>query len=204
MTNFHPKKLKNTWTIEDSITTYNIDKWGDKYFSINSKGNISVTKDIKSENKIDLFKLVKELKSREINPPLIIRFNDIFKDRINALHDAFSKAIKTYKYENIYQGVFPVKCNQQKNILEKIIEFGSQWNFGLEVGSKSELLIGLALLENQNSLLICNGYKDKKYIEIATLARKLGKNPIIVIEQRDEVKRIIQAAQELKVLELLE
>ncbi len=203
MTNFEPKKLKNTWTIEDSISTYNIDKWGDKYFSINSKGNISVTKDIKSGNKIDLFKLVKELKSREINSPLIIRFNDILKDRINALHDAFSKAIKTYKYENIYQGVFPVKCNQQKNVLEKIIEFGSQWNFGLEVGSKSELLISLALLENQNSLLICNGYKDKKYIEIATLARKLGKNPIIVIEQRDEVKRIIQAVQELNATPLI-
>ncbi len=203
MTNFEPKKLKNIWTIEDSISTYNIDKWGDKYFSINSKGNISVTKNIKSENKIDLFKLVKELKSREINPPLIIRFNDILKDRINALHDAFSKAIKTYKYKNNYQGVFPVKCNQQKNVLEKIIEFGSQWNFGLEVGSKSELLIGLALLENQNSLLICNGYKDKKYIEIATLARKLGKNPIIVIEQRDEVKRIIQAVQELNATPLI-
>jgi len=203
LTNFEPKKLKNIWTIEDSISTYNIDKWGDKYFSINSKGNISVTKDIKSENKIDLFKLVKELKSREINPPLIIRFNDILKDRINVLHDSFFKAIKTYKYKNIYQGVFPVKCNQQKNVLEKIIEFGSQWNFGLEVGSKSELLIGLALLENQNSLLICNGYKDKKYIEIATLARKLGKNPIIVIEQRDEVKRIIQAVKELNATPLI-
>ncbi len=203
MTNFEPKKLKNIWTIKDSISTYNIDKWGDKYFSINSKGNISVTKDIKSENKIDLFKLAKELKSREINPPLIIRFNDILKDRINALHDSFFKAIKTYKYKNIYQGVFPVKCNQQKNVLKKIIEFGSQWNFGLEVGSKSELLIALALLENQNSLLICNGYKDKKYIEIATLARKLGKNPIIVIEQRDEVKRIIQAVQELNATPLI-
>ncbi len=203
MTNFEPKKSKNNWTIKDSISTYNIDKWGDKYFSINSKGNISVTKDIKSEEKIDLFKLVKELKSREINTPLIIRFNDILKDRINELHEAFIKAIKTYKYKNIYQGVFPVKCNQQKNVLEKIIEFGSPWNFGLEVGSKSELLIGLSLLENQSSLLICNGYKDKKYIEIATLARKLGKNPIIVIEQRDEVKRIIQVVQDLKATPLI-
>jgi len=203
LTNFEPKKLKKNWTIEDSISTYNIDKWGDKYFSINSKGNISVTKDIKSEKKIDLLKLVNELKSREINTPLIIRFNDILKDRIVALHGAFSKAIKTYKYKNIYQGVFPVKCNQQKNVLEKIIEFGTPWNFGLEVGSKSELLIGLALLENQNSLLICNGYKDKKYIEIATLARKLGKNPIIVIEQRDEVERIIQAVKELNATPLI-
>jgi len=203
LTNFEPKKLNKDWTIEDSISTYNIDKWGDQYFSINSKGNISVAKDRKSAEKIDLFQLVKELKSREINTPLIIRFNDILRDRINELNDAFIKAIKTYKYNNIYQGVFPVKCNQQKNVLKKIIEFGSQWNFGLEVGSKSELLIGLALLENQNSLLICNGYKDKNYIEIATLARKLKKNPIIVIEQRDEVKRIIQAVQDLNSTPLL-
>ena len=203
MTNFEPKKLNNNWTIKDSISIYNIDKWGDKYFSINSKGNITITPDKKSTKKLDLFKLVKELKSREINTPLIIRFNDILKDRISELHEAFSKAINAYEYQNIYQGVFPVKCNQQKNVLEKIIEFGSPWNFGLEVGSKSELLIGLALLEDQNSLLICNGYKDKKYIEVATLARKLGKKPIIVIEQRDEVKRIIQAVENLNATPLL-
>jgi len=101
LTNSEPKKLKKNWTIEDSISTYNIDKWGDKYFSINSKGNISVTKDITSEKKIDLFKLVKELKSREINTQLIIRFNDILKDRITELHEAFSKAIETYEYKNI-------------------------------------------------------------------------------------------------------
>ena len=166
LTNFELKKSNKKWTIENSIATYNIDKWGNKYFSINSKGNISVTKDIKSEKKIDLFKLVKELKSREINTPLIIRFNDILKDRINELHEAFSKAIETYEYKNIYQREFPVKSNQQKNVLEKIIEFGSPWNFGLEVGSKSELLIGLALLQNQNSLLICNGYKDKNILRL--------------------------------------
>ena len=198
MTNFEQKKLNKNWTIEDSISTYDIDKWGEKYFSINSKGNIQITPEKKSAKNIDLFNLVKELKSREINPPLIIRFNDILRDRITELHDVFSKAIKTYEYKNVYQGVFPVKCNQQKNVLEKIIEFGSPWNFGLEVGSKSELLIGLALLENQNSLLICNGYKDQKYIEVATLARKLGKKPIIVIEQKDEVKRIIQTVEKLK------
>ena len=203
MTNFERKKSNKNWTIKDSISTYNIDKWGDKYFSINSKGNVSITLGNKSSKIVDLFTLVKELKSREINTPLIIRFNDILQDRITKLHDAFSKAIETYEYKNIYQGVFPVKCNQQKNVLEKIIEFGNPWDFGLEVGSKSELLIGLALLENQKSLLICNGYKDKKYIEVATLARKLGKNPIIVIEQRDEVQRIIQAVRDLNAKPLI-
>ena len=135
MNNFEPEKLNKNWTIEDSISTYNIDKWGDKYFSINSQGNISITPEKKSAKIIDLFKLVEELKSREINTPLIIRFNDILKDRIKELHEAFSKAIKTYEYKNIYQGVFPVKCNQQKNVLEKILEFGEPWNFGLEVAA---------------------------------------------------------------------
>ena len=203
MKNFEKKKLNKIWTIEDSISTYNIDKWGGKYFSINAQGNISITVKNKSDKTIDLFNLVKELKSRELNTPCIIRFNDILKDRINELHEAFSKAIKTYEYENIYQGVFPVKCNQQKNLLEKVIEFGSPWNLGLEVGSKSELLIGLGILENKNSLLICNGYKDKKYIEVASLARKLGKKPIIVIEQRDEVKRIIETVKSLNASPLL-
>ena len=117
MNNFEPEKLNKNWTIEDSISTYNIDKWGDQYFSINSNGNISITPEKKSTKIVDLFKLVEELKSREINTPLIIRFNDILKDRINELNEAFSKAIKTYEYKNIYQGVFPVKCNQQKNCL---------------------------------------------------------------------------------------
>ena len=203
MTNFDPKKLNKKWTIEDSTSTYGIDRWGDKYFSINSLGNISITPNRESKKKVDLFKLVKEIKSREINTPLIIRFNDILKDRITELNNSFSKAIKNYDYKNIYKGVFPIKCNQQKNVLRKIIEYGNQWDFGLEVGSKSELLIGLSILENQNSLLICNGYKDKNYIETAILARKIGKQPIIVIEQRDEVRRIIAAVKNLKATPIL-
>jgi len=189
--NSFQKPTNRKWTTQDSSKYYNIDNWGHKYFSINEKGNISVSTN--KNKKIDLYKLVKEIRSREINPPLIIRFNDILKDRINELHKSFNQAIKTYKFNNIYQGVFPIKCNQQKNLVEKIIKYGSPWNLGLEVGSKSELLIGLANLKNMESLLICNGYKDKNYIEIAILARKLGRKAIIVIEQRDEVERIIEA-----------
>ena len=185
------------WSVEDSSNLYDIDKWGDKYFSINNEGNISISPSGNLSDCIDLLKLVQEIKSREINPPLILRFNDILKDRITELHNAFSNAIENYKYNNIYQGVFPIKCNHQKNFIEKIIEFGSAWNFGLEVGSKSELLIGLSLMNNENSLLVCNGYKDKNYIEMAILARKLGKKPILVIEQRDEVQRIIEAVGKL-------
>ena len=185
------------WSIKDSSDLYDIEQWGDKYFSINKAGNISISPNGDINNSIDLLKLVQEIKSREINSPLILRFNDILKDRIAELHNAFSTSIEIYKYKNKYQGVFPIKCNQQKNFIEKIVEFGAEWNFGLEVGSKSELLIGLSLLNNEKALLICNGYKDQNYIEMVILSRKLGKKPILVIEQRDEVKRIIAAVQKL-------
>ena len=193
----NPNTSKEIWSIADSSNLYDIEKWGEKYFSINKAGNISISPDGNINNSIDLFKLIQEIKSREINTPLILRFNDILKDRIAELHNAFFNSINNYKYKNIYQGVFPIKCNHQKNFIEKIVEFGDIWNFGLEVGSKSELLIGLSHLNNENSLLICNGYKDQNYIEMAILARKLGKKPILVIEQRDEVKRIIKAVQKL-------
>jgi len=185
------------WSIADSIRTYEIDKWGDKYFFINKKGNISISINNNDKKAIDLFKLVKEIQNRDIQPPLILRFNDVLKDRISELNNSFINAIKYYSYQNKYQGVFPIKCNQQKTMLEKIIEYGSEWDFGLEVGSKSELLIALSLLKNEKSFLICNGYKDNNYIEMAILARKLGKKPVIVIEQRDDVKRIIDSVEKL-------
>ena len=133
MNNSQSQNYIKNWSIQDSIKTYGIDKWGDKYFSINSEGNIAIKTN--QGEIIDLLKLVKEIKSRKINPPLIIRFNDILKDRIHELNNSFNHSINKYKYQNIYQGVFPVKCNHQKNIIEKIIEFGSPWNLGLEVGS---------------------------------------------------------------------
>ncbi len=185
------------WDIRDSIKAYDIDKWGGKYFSLNKRGNITVSPDGTQANNIDLLQLIKELKSREINPPLILRFNDILKNRITELNHVFEGAIKNYKYNNQYKGVFPIKCNHQKTFIEKILEFGDPWDFGLEVGSKSELIIGLSLLDNPNSLLICNGYKDNNYIEMSILARKLGKKPILVIEQIDEIPRIIECVNKL-------
>ena len=195
---FNQENTSNTeWSISDSIRTYEIDKWGDKYFFINKKGNIAILNNTNDKKSIDLFKLVEEIQNRDIKPPLILRFNDVLKDRISELNNSFINAIKFYSYKNRYQGVFPIKCNQQKTMLEKIIEYGSEWDFGLEVGSKSELLIALSLLKNERAFLICNGYKDKNYIEMAILARKLGKRPVIVIEQRDDVKRIIDSVKKL-------
>ena len=129
--------------------------------------------------------------------PLLIRFDDILEDRLERLHAAFDRAIAHYGYSGRYQGVFPVKCNQQRHVVERLVEAGQRWHFGLEAGSKAELLIALSLLNDPEALLICNGYKDQRYIETAILARRLGRQPVVVIEQPDEVERIITASQEL-------
>ena len=129
--------------------------------------------------------------------PLLIRFDDILEDRLESLHAAFERVITRYDYSGRYQGVFPVKCNQQCHVVEELVSCGKRWHFGLEAGSKAELLIALSLIDDPEALLICNGYKDQRYIETAILARRLGRRPIVVIEQADEVQRIIDASQEL-------
>ena len=188
----HQNKLKN-WSVEKSSELYKIKLWGDKYFFINDEGNISVKPTSGEALSIDIFKLIKELESRNLKSPIVIRFDDILKDRLFELHKSFNKALKDYKYNGLYQGVYPVKCNQQRQVVERLVQFGNEWNFGLEAGSKAELLIALSLIKDPNAIIICNGYKDERYIETAILARQLDKRPIIVIEQPDEVQRIIKA-----------
>ena len=186
---------KNTdWSIQDSEDLYGLKNWGAEYFSINNLGNIEIHPKENKKESLDLMELVKELESRNLRLPLLIRFDDILEDRLTKLHAAFEKAISDYSYSGKYQGVFPIKCNQHRHVVEEIITCGQKWNFGLEAGSKAELLIALSLIENPQALLICNGYKDKRYIETAILARQLGRRPIIVIEQVDEVERIISAS----------
>jgi arginine decarboxylase len=146
---------------------------------------------------LDLVELVRELQGRDLSLPLLIRFDDILEDRLERLHGAFERAIAQYGYEGRYQGVFPVKCNQQRHVVEQLVESGRRWHFGLEAGSKAELLIALSLVDDPQALLICNGYKDQRYIETAILARRLGRQPVVVIEQADEVERIIAASRAL-------
>ncbi len=196
MTSELPKQ-KTDWTIKDSTDLYSLEKWGDNYFSINELGNIDVHPKRVKDEKLDLMALVNELEGRNLKLPILIRFNDILEDRLERLHTAFANALKKYDYEGRYLGVFPIKCNQQRHVVEELISCGRQWNFGLEAGSKAELLIALSLIDDAESLLICNGYKDQRYIETAILARQLGKRPVVVIEQADEVERIITASQEL-------
>lgn len=184
------------WSIQDSKELYGLNRWGQPYFDINALGNITVFPQSDLGKELDLLTLVKELEARNLNLPLLIHFPDIIADRLKQLNTCFAKAITKYDYDGLYQGVFPIKVNQQRQIIESIVHCGHQYQYGLEVGSKPELLIALAQLKASDSLLICNGYKDRLYIETALLAYRLGYNIIIVAERLSEIQRVIDIALE--------
>jgi len=193
----HWHSARHTWTIEESEKLYRIQGWGEPYFSINAAGHVTVSPKGDRGGSLDLLELVESLRQRNLGLPLLIRFSDILEDRIERLNACFAKAIARYKYSGTYQGVFPVKCNQQRHLVEDLVRFGQSYQFGLEAGSKPELMIALATLKTRNSLLICNGYKDREYIETALLATRLGQKPMIVLEQLEEVQLVIDAARRL-------
>ncbi len=191
------------WTIEDSEELYRITGWGEPYFAINDAGHVTVSPKGERGGSLDLYELVSALKRRNLEPPLLIRFSDILEDRIERLNAAFARAIARYNYTGVYRGVYPTKCNQQRHLVENLVKFGQPHQFGLEAGSKPELLIALATLTTPGALLICNGYKDREYIETAILARRLDKTPIIVIEQIEEVAMAIDASRSLGIKPIL-
>ncbi len=195
--------VDSIWTIEESEKLYRIQGWGEPYFSINAAGHVTVSPKGDRGGSLDLFELVTALKLRNIGLPLLIRFSDILEDRIERLNACFSKAIARYNYSGTYRGVFPVKCNQQRHLIEDLVQFGRPHQFGLEAGSKPELLIALATLDTPGALVICNGYKDREYIETAILAQRLGQTPIIVIEQVEEVQLVIDASRKLGIEPIL-
>ncbi|MBD2676652.1 MULTISPECIES: biosynthetic arginine decarboxylase [Nostoc] len=197
------RKLPSSWTIEDSEALYRIEGWGQPYFSINEAGHITVSPKGDRGGSLDLFELVNALKQRNLELPLLIRFSDILEDRIERLNACFNKAIAHYNYSGVYRGVFPIKCNQERHLIEDLVKFGKPHQFGLEVGSKPELMIVLAMLDTPGALLVCNGYKDREYIETAMLAQRLGQTLIIVLEQVEEVNLVIAANRELGIKPIL-
>ena len=197
---------KSSWTIADSAELYNIQGWGEPYFQIDDCGNVTVSPQGVEGDSWDLLGLVESLKARNINLPLLIRFPDILADRMARLQDCMDRAIARYDYQGQYRGVFPIKCNQNRQIVEAVVKHGKSHDFGLEVGSKPELIIALASLASEGDrqpLLICNGYKDSEYIETALLASKLGIKPIIIIEQPQELALILDIAQKLNIAPIL-
>ncbi|AGY58242.1 biosynthetic arginine decarboxylase [Gloeobacter kilaueensis] len=191
------------WTIQDSAELYQVEGWGEPYFKINEKGHIAVLPRGEAGGELDLFNLVQDIQKRGLKMPLLIRFSDILADRIARLNECFIQAIKEYDYKGDYKGVYPVKVNQQRHVVEEVVEFGRSYQFGLEAGSKPELLIALATLKTPGALIICNGYKDSEYIETALLAQRLGHTPFVVIERFHELTLLIEAAQKLGIQPLI-
>lgn len=205
------KKSGAGWSIEDSEDLYRIQGWGAPYFAINAAGHITVSPQGDRGGSLDLYELVEALRKRKLDLPLLIRFSDILADRLERLNSCFSRAMARYKYPGVYQGVYPIKCNQQRHIVETLAQRGKPFQFGLEAGSKPELMIALATLppqQEQNdkaskSLIICNGYKDRDYLETALLAKRLGHRAIIVIDQLRELDWVLHISQQLSIKPLL-
>lgn len=185
------------WNIDKSDELYSIKRWGAPYFSINSNGHLVVSPQGERGGSIDLYALIEALKGRGLSLPILLRFPDILQDRIERLNSAFARAIAKYNYPGVYRGVFPVKVNQQRHIIEELVKCGTPHHFGLEAGSKPELLIALSAMDSTECLITCNGYKDREYLETAILASKLGKKVIIILEQLDEVCLAVRVAKAL-------
>ena len=186
------------WTIEDSKELYNIGGWGTSYFGINDKGDVYVTP-CKDNTQIDLRDIMDELALRDINAPVLLRFPDILDNRIEKTASCFQKAKEKYGYKGENFVIYPIKVNQMQPVVEEIISHGKKFNLGLEAGSKPELHAVIAVQAQSDSLIICNGYKDESYIELALLAQKMGKRIFIVVEKLNELDIIAKVASKLNV-----
>jgi arginine decarboxylase len=185
-----------SWSIKDAREIYGVDDWGRDYFGINPAGNLEVSH---GKASVDLKLLVDELLKRGIQLPLLIRFTDLLQARIRLLNEAFGSAIEEYNYRGQYRGVYPIKVNQARKVVEAITRFGRPYHYGLEAGSKPELLAAMAMLDDEDALVICNGYKDAHYIETALLASRLGPRVVIVVEKPSELKLIHSLGRKLSI-----
>jgi len=191
--------MKTEWDVESAISTYNVDGWGGGYFTINPNGNV-VAKPLQDNGgNIDILEVANEARSRGLSFPLVIRFQDLLRHRVESVNRAFQNSINEFGYRNQYRGVFPIKVNQLREVIEEIVDAGQQFHFGLEAGSKPELVAALAMHKDPKSLIICNGYKDAAFIRIALLGRKLDKSVIIVVEKLEELEQTIRASKEVGV-----
>jgi arginine decarboxylase len=188
------------WRVEDSLDLYHVEAWGKGYFSVNDSGHVVVRPDTTERHEIDLYEVVEGLQARDLTTPVVVRFSDILAHRLRRLHDAFAQAITENDYRNRYAAVYPIKVNQQRLVVEEVYRYGQEFGFGLEVGSKPELLAVMAMTENApERLIICNGFKDDSYIEAVTLATKLGRTIIPVVENFEELGLILKHAQAYQV-----
>src|SRR5919197_1976255 len=191
------------WSIERALQLYNIPNWGAGYFNISSKGHLVVHPYGQPGPVIDLMDVVDDIRERKLGFPCVVRFQDLLRSRVKQLNDVFRNAIAQHGYRGQYFGVYPTKVNQMREVVEEIVDAGAPYHFGLEAGSKGELLIVLALNTDPEALTICNGYKDEEYLRLALLGRKLGRKVIHVIEKLSELPELLRLADEMGVEPLI-
>ncbi len=188
------------WDIAKASNLYKVEEWGLGYFTINDRGNLCVRSTKNGPHKVDLKQLVDELRARKVQPPILIRILDILRDRISELAGCFNQAISDYDYKAPYFPLYPIKVNQQRHVVEAMLEFGKPYGLGLEAGSKAELLAVLALTEDPKNPIICNGYKDAEFVELVAMAHKMGKNIFPVIEKYSELESFIRHYKETGIM----
>ena len=194
-----PAAFPAPWDIQEARDLYNIQSWGAKYFDINEGGHVVARPLHENGASVNLNDVIEEARSRGLKFPLLIRFQDILRHRVEAINLAFRASIKEFNYQGEYRGVFPIKVNQLREVVEEILDAGKPYNFGLEVGSKPELYAGLVLQNQMGSLIVCNGYKDAEFIKMALLGIKLGKRVIMVVEKLEELRQIITISKQIGV-----
>jgi arginine decarboxylase len=191
---FFPTISMRAWSADDSYELYNMSGWGAGYFGINDNGNV-VVKPHRDGTGVDLKEIVDDLVLKDVGLPILVRFSDIIGDRIALISQCFRTAAQEYGFQGRYFGVYPIKVNQQKHVVEEIVRYGREYNIGLEAGSKPELQAVLAIMDNPDSIIVCNGYKDEEFIELALLAQKMGKQIFLVVEKLNELKLIKTVAE---------
>ena len=192
------KTPSQTWTITQAEKNYNLDGWGLGYFSINDKGNLCMNPSGRGGPTIDIMDIVDDIREKALGFPCVVRFQDILRARVAAINQLFNKAIEEHNYQGKYFGVYPIKVNQMREVVEEILDAGLPHHHGLEAGSKAELATVLGVINDTESLVVCNGYKDEEYLRLAMLGRKLGIQIIVVIEQFQELERLLRIAAEME------
>ena len=187
------------WDIQSAISLYNIDRWGSGYFTVNDRGNIQILPTQDARATIDIMEVIAEARARGLSFPMVIRFQDLLRHRIEQINGVFNAAIREFGYQSSYRGVFPIKVNQLREVVEEIMDAGKPFHFGIEAGSKPELTAALAIHNGPESLIICNGYKDATFIYNALLGLKLGKKVILVVEKLEELFEILEVSREVGV-----
>jgi len=194
---------KKDWSIEKAIEYYNIENWGSGYFFVNTKGHLCVQPYGREGPSIDIMDVIEDIQEKKLGFPCIIRFQDILRSRVVTLNESFTRAIQEQNYQGQYFGVYPIKVNQMAEVVQEILDAGAPYHYGLEAGSKGELLTVLALNSDLEALTICNGYKDEPYMRLAMLGRKLERKIIVVIEKISELPQLLKVAEEMQVEPLI-